>query len=178
MRKINGTIVTLFTVISFISCSAVAEKESVLTIGKRSDKSKSELLDGSDIFTQNDTLEYILKLNDSYDADIITRRIYKGKEYIDLNQMESVDLKYQPNEMIIKGSIPVENLINKYGSGSFMLLFIVNKSVIAKRPFLIQPSNSYKALPDVSKTTAEKKKREMEIEKPLKPDVSPGDMMK
>jgi hypothetical protein len=119
-----------------------------IKLGKVFNKEKIEVSEQTNTFKRNDNFAYTLSQSEPFNTEIITRRFYKGKEYIDLIQKESTDINIKPDTKKIGESIPVEKLVQKYGGGNYMLLFIINDEnymllfiindyVIAKKEFTI-----------------------------------------
>jgi uncharacterized protein YfaS (alpha-2-macroglobulin family) len=52
-------------------------------------------------------------------------------------RLESIDINIKPDTKKIGESIPVREMFYKYGGGNYMLLFIINDSVIAKKAFTV-----------------------------------------
>ncbi|MBN2401484.1 MAG: hypothetical protein JXN64_03710 [Spirochaetes bacterium] len=130
------SIILLVLIVFSINCNG--NKEPVITLGKSFNKATLEVSDETDIFNRNDIFAYSLSQRDPFDVEIINQRIYQGKEYIDMIRKESVDITVPSGSSKIGDAIPVEKLIQKYGSGNFLLLFAINDSVIAKKAFVIE----------------------------------------
>ncbi len=127
----------LLTALIALNINCTGNKGPVIKIGKTFDNEKIEVSEQTNIFRRNDNFAYTLSQNKPFDSLIITRRFYQGKEYVDMIQKESIDINIKPGTKKIWESIPVEKLIQKYGSGDYLLLFIINDYVIAKQKFNI-----------------------------------------
>ncbi len=134
MHKLN--IIILILCIFNINC--IGNKEPIIKLGKVFDNTKIEVSDETDVFNRNDNFAYTLSQKEPFNAEIINLRFYQGKEYIDMIRKESVDIIIKPGTKKIGDSIPVEKLIQKYGSGNYLILFTINDSVIAKKSFIIE----------------------------------------
>jgi hypothetical protein len=78
-------------------------------------------------------------------------------------QKESIDIPIKPGTKKIGESITVEKLVQKYGSGNYLLLFIIKNYVIAKKSFVIEEKTLITA-----KIPNEQIKRELMQTKPEK----------
>jgi hypothetical protein len=125
-----------FTVLIITGCSK--EKEPVIKLGKEFDKTKLEVTQETDSFTTNDNFAYSLSYELPFGVSTINRRIYKGEKYIDLLLKESFDIKVQPDAKTTGDAFPVKDIVGKFGSGNYWLMFVVDDMVIAKKQFLIQ----------------------------------------
>jgi hypothetical protein len=139
-------LIIIILVLFVININCTGDREPVIKLGKEFDKIKIEVSDETYNFHRNDNFAYTLSQKNPFTAEIITRRLYQGKEYIDMIRKESVDIDIIPGTKKIGESIPVEKLIQKYGSGNYLILFTINESVIAKKSFIVEgntlkPSN-------------------------------------
>jgi hypothetical protein len=136
MIKFN--IIKLLLVLIFFYIDCTGDKGPVIKLGKIFDKEKIEVSDENNTFKINDNFAYSLSQSEPFNSEIITRRFYHGKEYIDMIQKESIDINIKPDTKRIGESIPVEKLVQKFGSGDYLLLFIIKDFVIAKKSFYIE----------------------------------------
>lgn len=132
----KSIIITLLTAFLFIDCSG--DKKPTIKLGKNFNKTTLEVSQETEKFTRDDNFSYSLSQKDPFDANIITRRFYKGKVYIDMIRIDSVDIKINPGTKKIGDSIPLREMMYKYGGGSYMILFIIDDSVIAKKAFTVE----------------------------------------
>ncbi|MBN2041503.1 MAG: hypothetical protein JW864_15800 [Spirochaetes bacterium] len=185
----NKGILLVFIIVFLISCSD--NKEPVLIIGKTSDNESITITKETENFMINDNLAYILTTEIPFNTSKITRRIYKGQVYRDLVNRESIDLEITPDTTQIRDIINIKDIVRKHGWGHFMLIFIINDTVIAKKSFIIEKSRSEAKSP-VKQTVIVKKPEQITIvtedketeinsrpviSKPISPSVSPSEMM-
>jgi hypothetical protein len=135
MLRLNFFMLSLVIFVLNIYCGG--DKGPEIKLGKVFDKEKIEVSEQTNTFKRNDNFAYTLSQAEPFNTEIITRRFYQGKEYIDLIQKESTDINIKPDTKKIGESIPVEKLVQKYGGGNYMLLFIIKDYVIAKKEFTI-----------------------------------------
>ncbi|MFH0975446.1 MAG: hypothetical protein V1874_06650 [Spirochaetota bacterium] len=194
MWKIN--IVILLVTIIFTNCSGT--KEPIIKMGTELDKTKMEISGETSVFKQTDNFSYTLSQKKPFQYPVINRRFYKGNVYIDLLRLESKDITIESGSKKIGESIPVSQFVFKYGGGDYMLIFVVNEEVIAKKPFIIegpaikgarseeQPRQEGMMPQMTSPNFPEQNNaiKNMEPEKTMTPQpekikmLSPGDMMK
>lgn len=132
----KSIIIVLVTAFFFIDCSG--DKIPVIKLGKNFNKTTLEVSQETDKFTRDDNFSYSLSQKNPFDASVITRRFYKGKVYIDMIRIDSVDIKINPDTKKIGDSIPLREMMYKFGGGNYMILFIIDDSVIAKKAFTVE----------------------------------------
>lgn len=132
----KSIILVLLTAFFFIDCSG--DKKPTIKLGKNFNKTTLEVSQETEKFTRDDNFSYSLSQKDPFDASVITRRFYKGKVYIDMIRIDSVDIKINPDTKKIGDSIPLREMMYKYGGGNYMILFIIDDSVIAKKAFTVE----------------------------------------
>jgi hypothetical protein len=155
-------------------------KPPVLELGKSINTDKNEIIEATNTFEINDNIFYVFKDEAPFASDAVTRRIYKGDVYADLLQKESIDIKIEPGTKVISGSINAKEITAKFGTGDYMLLFIINNSVIAKKAFTVSVNKSVSSVASAipKNNTSDKKIQSGNEVKPERMSpVSPGDMM-
>jgi hypothetical protein len=141
MKKANLIIIILL-ILFVTACSK--NNGSVLKLGKGFNKENLAVSQETDFFTRNDNFAYSLSSKQPFGVETINRRLYKGKVYADLLLKESTIFKLLPDTKVIGDSFPAGNILNKYGNGNYMLLFVINDVVVARKAFSVQEQGQIK----------------------------------
>lgn len=118
-----------------------------ISLGTGIDEKTSGVTGFTDRFLLKDTIAYSLTQNRPFGFSGITLRFYKGKNIFEMERIVNEDISLVPEAKSLTRSIPVWKLAGKYGAGDYMILFMKNDVVIAKKMFVIEVPRQIVAAP-------------------------------
>ena len=128
----------VFIMLFLLSLAKCIKDKPVIIMGTGLDTAAHRVTGESAAFTTNDAIAFALVQEEPFDVREITARIYRGRTIYELVRVFNEEIPVGPDAKMIEKSIAAWELSAKHGTGDYLLLFMIDNRVVARKNFVIK----------------------------------------